>query len=525
MRLPLTVVLIPLVTACVEIDVATAQAVAASAAQAATSAGSVCEALGSPAACNNFCRSLRSDACWNHYLGTLSPAMVGGSVKVWLLLNFASAICEEEDAKRTPVCQDWSILEPLEPSYRLDVLCKPSCAWPSMLAADAREFVRWNETGSLGKDTFCARRFDGEYCRLLVSPDDSSVVTCDLLRDGCGTYFRSLHGENTYQQRLSACHAEARAARAPSVAAHIDLLAPQLLEDTANVPVEASMPAVWVAAEGAFAPSNPAASGSSSASPPSSGRAAVRFRRVFYEAEVNGFMRRNLTGLIVEPIITKHQPLRGIFLYSAGTKAPADPALSELSTLAGVASGGALPSEHALLAIISQLGYAVVVPDGLGLGPSSSIDYQAYLLHEIVSAVSIELVRACLSRLFSTAGRFMPQRTPELWLMGGSHGGFVTAAVQRRLQTDSTLATLQRLLRGSFMHAAPLDVSGAMMDRLTSTEPYPRPWYLLLVGRALETYASFASFRQQVSPSFLPIYDSFGTPQNRSQWTVRIRIE
>ena len=33
MRLPLTVVLIPLVTACVEIDVATAQAVAASAAE------------------------------------------------------------------------------------------------------------------------------------------------------------------------------------------------------------------------------------------------------------------------------------------------------------------------------------------------------------------------------------------------------------------------------------------------------------------------------------------------------------
>ena len=80
----------------------------------------------------------------------------------------------------------------------------------------------------------------------------------------------------------------------------------------------------------------------------------------------------------------------------------------------------------------------MVVPDGLGLGPSSSIDYQAYLLHEIVSAISIELVRACLSRLFSTAGRFMPQRTPELWLMGGSHGGFVTAAVQQRLEQFDT---------------------------------------------------------------------------------------
>ena len=162
--------------------------------------------------------------------------------------------------------------------------------------------------------------------------------------------------------------------------------------------------------------------------------------------------------MIVEPIITKHQPLRGIFLYSAGTKAPADPALSELSTLAGVASGGALPSEHALLAIISQLGYAVVVPDGLGLGPSSSTNYQAYLLHEIVSAVSIELVRACLSRLFSTAGRFMPQRTPELadgWLTWWlRHGG-----VQQRLRQ---IDTRPLGLRGSFMHAA-LDVSGAMI--------------------------------------------------------------
>ena len=54
-------------------------------------------------------------------------------------------------------------------------------------------------------------------------------------------------------------------------------------------------------------------------------------------------MQHNLTGLLVEPAVSEHRPIRGIFLYSHGTKAPGDPALSWL--------GGPLSDVAALLAL------------------------------------------------------------------------------------------------------------------------------------------------------------------------------
>ena len=75
--------------------------------------------------------------------------------------------------------------------------------------------------------------------------------------------------------------------------------------------------------------------------------------------------------------------------------------------------------------------------------------------------------------------RYRAGRRPELYLLGGSHGGYLTAAVQRRLQEDTTLSHLF-VVSGSFIHAAPLDASGVMLQRLVdSSRPYPSPWYAL----------------------------------------------
>ena len=81
-----------------------------------------------------------------------------------------------------------------------------------------------------------------------------------------------------------------------------------------------------------------------------------------------------------------------------------------------------------MLAALTQLGYAVVAPDGLGLGQSSATN-QAYLNHRVLSLVAIEMLRSVqLTLITRSSSRFRPLRPPELWLMGGAHGGYCAPA-------------------------------------------------------------------------------------------------
>ena len=120
----------------------------------------------------------------------------------------------------------------------------------------------------------------------------------------------------------------------------------------------------------------------------------------------------------------------------------------------------------------------VLLPDDLGLGVSQPHAEQGYLNRDIVSAVALELLRGAQQNLLARPRRFRPNRVPELWLMGGSHGGYITTAMQWRLQEansvlrDGQPASLYRFVTtGSFMEAAPIDVSGNVLDQFTSTRP------------------------------------------------------
>ncbi len=168
-------------------------------------------------------------------------------------------------------------------------------------------------------------------------------------------------------------------------------------------------------------------------------------------------------------------------------------------------------AEHVLVATLTQLGYIVLCPDDLGLGTSAPpLANQGYLMRDIVSAVSLEMLRAAQQHLLATPGRFRSDRPPELWIMGGSHGGFITAAVQRRLQLEAHLWRFATT--GSFMHAAPIDVSGAMLELFTANQSYSNPWYLVMVGKALQVYlpGRTPDFEPYVRAPFLAPYLSPG---------------
>jgi hypothetical protein len=126
--------------------------------------------------------------------------------------------------------------------------------------------------------------------------------------------------------------------------------------------------------------------------------------------------------------------------------------------------------------------------------------------HGVLSTVVIELLRGVL-RARSGVWAYRGDRPPEVWLMGGSHGGYMVA-VQRRLQEEASLARLWRV-SGAFMHAAPLDVSGLMLDHFLANQPLPHAWYLLAIGQSYQAYApgSVPDFESHLLPEYLDVYN------------------
>ena len=212
---------------------------------------------------------------------------------------------------------------------------------------------------------------------------------------------------------------------------------------------------------------------------------------------------------------SSHSPLRmasgaaaGVFLFFHGTMAPGDEPLSERPM-----DGPHFSTQtHGLLAAVSQLGYAVIAPDDLGIwrDPSGTefgeTPPQAYLNHAILAKVAIEMLRSCMEALMSSPGLMLPGARPQLWLMGGSHGGYIAAAVQRRIQMDTALSSQFRLT-GSFVRRT--------AGRLgTYAEPHARPTAVpkALVspsgGSLAQVYAAHTSFAPHVRSDLRPIYDS-----------------
>ena len=130
--------------------------------------------------------------------------------------------------------------------------------------------------------------------------------------------------------------------------------------------------------------------------------------------------------------------------------------------------------------VLASYGYAVVVPDYLGLG--SSPGYQTYCYAPSEATCVVDALRAgralCASNHVTLNG--------QLFLTGYSQGGHVTMAVHRELET---FHTNEFTVTASAPCAGPYDLGGVTTESLLTDPAYPNPWYFpILLAAYLPIY-------------------------------------
>ena len=58
------------------------------------------------------------------------------------------------------------------------------------------------------------------------------------------------------------------------------------------------------------------------------------------------------------------------------------------------------------------------------------------------------------------------------------------------------------------MHAAPLELSGLMLDHFLANKPLPHAWYLMAIGQSYQTYAPgvMPAFERHLLPAYREVY-------------------
>ncbi len=144
--------------------------------------------------------------------------------------------------------------------------------------------------------------------------------------------------------------------------------------------------------------------------------------------------------------------------------------------------------------VFASYGYAVVVPDYLGLG--SSPGYQAYLHAPSEATSVVDALRAgkalCASNNVTLNG--------QLFLTGYSQGGHVTMAAHRELET---LHTGEFTVTASAPCAGPYDLGGATIESLLTDPAYPNPWFFPIVLAAyLPIYQLGDTLEELLAPPY-----------------------
>jgi pimeloyl-ACP methyl ester carboxylesterase len=122
--------------------------------------------------------------------------------------------------------------------------------------------------------------------------------------------------------------------------------------------------------------------------------------------------------------------------------------------------------------VFASYGYAVVMPDYLGLG--SSPGYQAYTHAQSEATCVVDALRAgrslCASNNVTLNG--------QLFLTGYSQGGQVTMAAHRELET---FHTNEFTVTASAPCAGPYDLGGVTIEGILANPAYPRPLLFALI--------------------------------------------
>ncbi|MDC0304200.1 T9SS type A sorting domain-containing protein, partial [Flavobacteriales bacterium] len=173
-----------------------------------------------------------------------------------------------------------------------------------------------------------------------------------------------------------------------------------------------------------------------------------------------------------------------IMAYLHGTKVKKDDTFYYLN---GEWSVGVLSATH---------GYAMVLPDYIGLGMSPGIHPYQHAQSE--ATASIDIMRAC--RIICENQSL--ELNNQLFIMGYSQGGHSVMATHRMIQEE---------LAGEFAVTAsapgsgPYDMAGSQLDMVSSFEPYAQPGYLpYLIQSYQHVYGNLYDSIQQI---YVPPYD------------------
>lgn len=155
-----------------------------------------------------------------------------------------------------------------------------------------------------------------------------------------------------------------------------------------------------------------------------------------------------------------------------------------------------LGGEWHLGVISATSGYAMCLPDYLGLGAGPGIHPYQHAASE--ATASIDIMRAC--RTISSQRNV--QLNDQLFLVGYSQGGHSVMATHRMIQEElSNEFTVTASAPGS----GPYDMSGSQLDMVASLNPYSVPGYLpFLIQSYQHIYGNLYDSIQQI---YVPPYD------------------
>ena len=210
----------------------------------------------------------------------------------------------------------------------------------------------------------------------------------------------------------------------------------------------------------------------------------VEVHRVVYETpDVDGVTMTTASGLVMIPLVDSICAMP-MMAYLHGTKLKKDDTFYYLR------------GEWQLGVIAATTGYAMVMPDYLGLGMSPGI--HPYQHGRSQATASIDIMRACRTILEDSD----KQLNGQLFIMGYSQGGHATMATHKMIQEE---------LNGEFTVTAsapgsgPYDMSGAQLDMVASFDPYSVPGYLPYVIQSYQHV--YGDLYDSIPEIYVPPYD------------------
>ena len=147
----------------------------------------LCALFGGPLACLQACASLGRAPCWMAYLDALLPAVPGGRVGAWMLLQEARSICDQNE-EHPCASLEAELFVVVEREVLMQRLCDPRCAWPHDLPPAAFGVAGIGRAAD--KPHFCARTLSGKFCSVALHEEAWSLRASDerlLLEPGART--------------------------------------------------------------------------------------------------------------------------------------------------------------------------------------------------------------------------------------------------------------------------------------------------------------------------------------------------